>query len=655
MKVRFIKYAAALWAGCFLLLFSFQPGNAQDLALFRLFRLNALLQLKYLNENRIEPFKSNHPYYKETLTLRNKGYFVSPKILEFEWGVVLGLTQDRYYSQTFNRKTNGKFLNGFFTGTFFKKNAYPLTIIWNQTNQNFEFNSGGYTSYNTGKFQLSWIVSRFYILGVMWADRRTTNENWYQLDRHVQRKQTRYAFSYSGQKKTQRSDFNLSYKARKLTDHIHRDRGYLMNDALVQYKYFLNEEKTSQWNSDITFYDRENEIRYRMLKIQQILRFKHSLGLQSNYLYKFSTINTQDYHSYLHTAYSSLQHQLYQSLSSYVGVSGTYNRMNNGKETAYSITRGINYNKKIPFNGKLQLSYKIADGKTDRNIRDVIYKIVGEHHLIINETPVFLNEFNIIVESIRVYNKEGDIIYEPGELRDYIIEVIGNQVQIIRTPFSRIKQEQVILVDYEFRTAPSMKYTTNTRGFSGGLYFKWFSIYYRLNKHLQNLISGDQITADFLQNLYFRDIGVKSSVYSERAGFTLLVEQKEFESQKLAYRQWTFSNGYFVRPGQNIVVIAKLNYHRMRYERLKRTMTIYAVRSELNWYPTTLFSIQVFGNYRHQEDPITKNQLNTEYGGHALWQWGIMRLKIYYARQYWKYAERNIRINRFYIEFERYF
>ena len=655
MKVSLKNRLTSLLAICLCILVVQQTSHAQGISLFKLYNLNGSLQFKYLNENRIEPFKSGRPYFKETLTLRNKGYIVSPKILDFEWGIVLGLTQDRYHSQTFNRKTNGKFLNGFFTGTFFKKNAYPLTAIWNRTNQNFVFNYGGYTSYKIEKFQLSWVISRFYVPGLVWAERRTTNENWYQINRLVQRKQTRYVFNYSGSKKYRRSSLNLRYKARKVHDFIYKGRSYVLNNAFLRYQYFLNAPKTDQWSSEVTYYDRQNEIRYRLLRTQQMLRLKHRFGLQSNYSYNFSAVNTLGYRSYLHSAYTSLQHQLFQSLTSYASLSGSYNRMNNGKDESYAFSRGVNYNKNLPLEGKLQLGYKLANGKTDRTIRNVIYKKVAEQHMIINDTPVFLDETNIITGTIVVYNKEGDIIYEPGESRDYTIFSVGNQVQIMRTPFSRIEPEQVVLVDYQFRTAPSMKYTTSTEGFNAGLYFRWFSVYYRFNKHRQNLLRGQTLTADFLQNLYFRTRGIKAYLRGQRAGLTFLLEQKKYEGNKLAYDLLTLSNNFFLRPNSVMTLVAKLNYHRMHYDRLKRTTTIYSVNSEWNWYPTSLFSWQLFGTYRFQEDPVTKTQLNAEYGGYLLWQWSIMRLKVYYARQYWKYVSRNIRINRLSIEIERYF
>ncbi len=655
MKICFINYLSRLMAVCLCFLFLQQASYAQGISLFRLYNLNGSLQFKYLNEMRIKPLKSERPYFKETLTLRNKGYFVSPKILDFEWGVVLGLTQDRYQSLSFNRKTNGKFLNGFFTGTFFKKNAFPLTAIWNRTNQNFVFNYGGYTSYKIEKFQLSWVISRFYIPGLIWAERRTTNENWYQINRLVQRKQTRYVLNYSGSKRYRASSLNIRYKVRKVQDFIYSGRNYVLNDGFLRYQYFLDPQKTNQWSSEITYYDRQNEISYRLLRAQQILRLKHLFGFQSNYSYNFSAVKTLSYRSYLHTVNASVQHQLFQSLTSYAALSGTYNTMNSGKDKSYAFSRGINYNKNLPLEGKLQLSYKWSNGKTDRNVRDIIYKKMAEQHMILNDTPVFLDETNIIGRTIIVYNKEGDIVYEPGEARDYTLLFIGNQVQLMRTPFSRIEPEQTILVDYQFRTAPSMQYTTSTKGFNGGLYFRWFSVYYRFNKHRQNLLRGQALTTDFLQNLYFRTRGIKTYLHGERAGLTILFEQKEYEGDKLAYNLLTFSNNFFLRPNSVMTLVSKLNYHRMRYDRLKRTTTIYSVSSEWNWYPTSLFSVQLFGNYRFQEDPVTKTQLNAEYGGYLLWQWSIMRFKVYYARQYWKYVSRDICINRLSVELERYF
>ncbi|GEM_PF-6307506 len=633
-----------------------QRLQAQQVSLIRFYRIGGSFQFKFLHDTRIQPLKSTHPFYKETLTLRNKGYFVSPKILELEWGAVLGLTQDRYYSSYFKRKANGKFINGFFNGTFFKKSSYPITLIWNKANQNMIFNYGGYNNYQLQKFQINFTFNRFWIPSNFWVETRSFDENWYQFDRVVRRSQTQQLIHYSGSRQNDKREINILYKLRNIKDHINSERNYMFQNARFSFKQKLNAEKSNIWSSALAFFDRQSRLRrYSTINANTDLQLKHRYGFSSDYHYSYINMFSSDYTANIHNGLVALHHQLFQSLASYISLNGNYQKLTAGKEKSYAINRGITYNKNLPFKSKLQISYKVANGKNDRRMESILMKKVGESHLILNETPVFLDEMNIIASSIVVYNSEGDIFYEEGEDKDYIVEQVGDLTQIIRTPFSRIEPEQVILVDYEFKTAPTMAFTTHTRSVNASFNIKKILLYYRENQHRQTLISGQPISSDFLQNLHFRTFGIKLRLRSDTKGISLIVENKEYNSTKVFYKQLSSVGGFFIRPSLNTLFLIRGNWYRIEYPRSRQQMDLYSIHGEYNWYPTTLFSVQLFGNYRFQKNPLAETQLTKEYGGFALWQWGIMRLKISYSRQYWQYASRTIRLNRFYLEFERYF
>jgi len=632
----------------------FAYAQAVDLIHFSPFR--GSLNLKYLLEKHFEPLSSSHPFFKESLTLRNKGYFVSPRILEFEWGVILGFTQDRYTSEDFKRKSNGKVLNGFFTGTFFKRNRYPLTFIWNRTTQNLIFDYGGYNSYDIEKFQVNWVMRRFFLSGLLSLETRRTKENWYQFNRVSRRDLTQQTINYSAGRKGKSSDLNVHYKMRNVKDHIRDIQSNLFNNFKVNYEYYFTPDKGNILNSSFSVFDRINKyLRYTTINAEEALRLEHRFGFSSNYMYRFNKIITGDYYSTGNFATVGLQHQLFASLTSQVSASGIYQKINQGHEKSYSFSRGVTYNKRLPFNSKIQIIYKKMNGKTDRVVKNIIIKKVGETHLIFNDTPVFLDERNILPQSIVVYNQEGDIYYEQGETKDYVVETIGDLTQIIRTPFSRIRPEQTILVDYEFRALPSLKYTTKSNTFSSTLLIDRLILYYRKTEHRQNLLEGTPQLGLFLRGIFIESAGLKFTYRVHKAGLSLQAEHRVYQTDAIHYDKLFLRNGVYYRLTDFLLAIAKFSYLDLKYPETNERMLVRSGRFQMEWSPTAVFSIGVYAGLRKQNRSEFPHQQNFEYGGKAQWSWRTMRLGISYRTQDWLYDQRRTRFNHLTIDFERLF
>ncbi len=625
-------------------------------SLIRFSPIRGSLNLKYMLERHLQPLNSSHPYFKETLTLRNKGFFVSPKILDFEWGIILGLSQDRYTSETFKRKSNGKIINGFFTGTFFKRNHFPLTFIWNRTSQNLIFDYGGYTSYDIEKFQVNWVLSRFFLSGLLSLEDRRTKENWYQFNRVSRRDLSQQIINYSGSRKGANSELNVRYKLRNIKDHIRDIQSNLFNNFHLTYNHYLNAKKTSVWNNSFSFFNRINKyLNYTTFNAEEGLKLKHPYGFSSDYSYRFSNTITGEYKSFIHAGHVSLQHQLFLSLTSQVALNGILQKTNQGNEKSYSFSRGLTYNKRLPFGSKLQIVYKQMDGKTDRSVKDVIIKKIGETHLIFNENPVFLDERNIIPQSIVVYNQEGDIYYEEGETKDYVVETIGDLTQIIRTPFSRIRPEQTILVDYEYRALPSLKYTTTSHTFGSSFSFNRFVLYFKKTRHKQNVLAGNPELGLFLRNIFFQAAGLKFSYRAHKSGVSLVAEKKIYQTDVIYYNQINLKNAFYYRLTDLLILISRFSYVDLTYPDFNERMLIRSAKLQMEWSPTGVFSIGLYTGLRKQQRTNFADQQNFEYGGKAQWSWRTMRLSITYRAQDWVYDQRKTVFNHFTIDFERFF
>ena len=102
-------------------------------------------------------------------------------------------------------------------------------------------------------------------------------------------------------------------------------------------------------------------------------------------------------------------------------------------------------------------------------------------------------------------------------------------------------------------------------------------------------------------------------------------------------------------------VSSKFTLSSIDHTKIDRTLIVYGCRAELQWRPTNIFSITGFGKLRLQEETQKDDQYNLDFGGNAQWYWRAMRLKLSYQNQYWEYGMRQIKTNRFIVEFERSF
>jgi len=627
----------------------------QEISLIRFGNLFGYLRLNYNYEQKIKPIQSKKPFFKQSLTFRNKGYVVSPKILEFNWNATMALTQEKYSSADYHHKSNGTFLNGFFNASFFKKNAYPFILSWSRDKDRLAFDYGGTTRFDIEKFHSTFIANKLFLRSVLRADMVRLDEEWSQVDRSTLRNIRRRNLNYNGKHQGEHANFSLDYKFTDLKDYRITDRSYTLHDAFMRYTYLFSKNTDDGWHSNVRFYHRKGLLNYQNIRADNSIQFKLPLGFSNRYLYNYSDTRSNEHHSRMHIAYGALSHQLYQSINSHIGGGVTRNSMSGGEESSYSYDWGINYTKRIPFSGKIQIGYKRARGKTKREIQSTLFPIVAEQHLIFGEQPVFLNERNIILSSIIVYNEAGDLIYEEGENKDYVVEEIENMVSIRRTPFSRIEEQQSILVDYTFRTMPSVTFGTSLNSFNSSLSFDYLQLYYRVNRHEQSLFDGTPENSEFMQNIFFQVTGMKFTLRGEKSGVSLLAEQRLYQTQKQNYQQLQLRNAFYVRLTEYLIVTSKLSLTMLEYPELEQNMKIYTGHLKMQWSPTTVFAISGFGGVRKQDRTSNISTRNLEFGGSAQWFWRTMRLKISYRAQDWLYGERKTVFNRFIIDFERYF
>ena len=630
------------------------PLSAQQVAMFRMTKLTGSLKLRFMDERRIKPQYSKRPFFKETLELRNKGFIISPNVFLFQWVGNLSLSQEHYVYTNFEQYSKARFLNHYLSGSFFNRSAYPTSFVWSKLNNVLNTDYGVRTSYDINRYQASTIFNKKFLPSTLRIGIEEMREEWSREGWATRLNQLRRTIQYDAHRGN-KSNISLSYDLLDIRDRIYADRSYVSHNAHLNFIRYFGRDSSQTWNGVFRFYRRKGLRNYQNIRTIQTMQLRHNYGFSSRYRYSVSSIHLKNYSSLLQTAFFTLNHQLFSSLNTTVGAGGTYGKLTDGKESSYAFNGGVNYIKHVPLSGNLRIVYNRAYSIEDRHLKGTLQTVVRERHLLGTDLPIFLDERNILISTIVVYDERGEIIYEEGENKDYIVRVIDDLVEIYRNPLGRIQGNQSILVDYQFRTLPSMRYSTNTTIFNIGLSFKWISFYYRVNHHYQNLLRGSLEKESLLQNMLIKTIGLKMSRRGNTWGTSLFVEQKIRESNLVAYRLLEVRNISFLQLNRVMTLSSKFTLSLFDYTHVNRNINIYSYRPELQWYPTNLFSIKVYGELRIRRDSASYEQFILDLAGFAQWYWRVMKLRLSYHRQTWRIGPRQLKVNRFTVDFERYF
>ena len=185
---------------------------------------------------------------------------------------------------------------------------------------------------------------------------------------------------------------------------------------------------------------------------------------------------------------SSVQHFLYENLTSTARAQLSRDDFDNGQLDVFETGIDLRYTRRIPqgrINAETGYSYRYEDNDFDSRSglkTDEVLSVTGVELL-------FLQEVNVVVDSIVVTDATASIVYV--EDLDYVVVTIGSSVAIEPTLFGGIADRQVLLVDYRFITQSPFTSDRNQVFFGASLdLWRALRVFYNVNRSKENLRSG---------------------------------------------------------------------------------------------------------------------------------------------------------------------
>ena len=292
---------------------------------------------------------------------------------------------------------------------------------------------------------------------------------------------------------------------------------------------WFDRQKRYSLSSFISLYDQQGTTRFRKndiierlyLQLHRSLRF---IGDYSYYMMEddFQSLGRNRIHG-------ALNHQLYESLATSLFVEYSAIGQTVYDETNLKTGAELNYTKKIPTGGRLNLGYRYYRHRYDMKSAPVTVRVIMEEHVLSDALIVLLNRPYVVTSSVTVKDVTGTVIYQQG--LDYIIIQRNNFIELQRVPGGLIADNQAVYVDYNALQPGDYSYDANNHAVSASLvlFERLIEVYYRGSfQDYTNLTGADFLTLNYFnQNIY----GGKIDVGFATAG----VEYDNYQSNIIPY------------------------------------------------------------------------------------------------------------------------
>lgn len=302
----------------------------------------------------------------------------------------------------------------------------------------------------------------------------------------------------------------------------------------VNNSIYFDTERKYNLISQVSYYDQTGDNEFAKMEAIERLLFTLPARLRFTGGYNYYSLRDPSQLLVQNRITGSLNHQLFESLTSdifadYSGISQTIY-----DETNFKTGFDINYSKKIPARGRLNLSYRYFRSYVDMTGISAPIKIINEEHVLSDGKTTLLDKPFADLSTLVVKDQTGVIIFQLNF--DYIVIVRGDYLEIQRVPGGQVANNQSIKTDYTAIQPGSYSYEANNNAYSASilLFEKLIELYYRgSNQDYRNLSETEFLTLNYYnQNVYGSRIDV---------GFAGIgAEYDDYKSNIIPYKRYRY-------------------------------------------------------------------------------------------------------------------
>lgn len=572
---------------------------------------------------------------EERLTLRNVGaYFYDPRLVTFSLGGTFGLSQEWLTTETGGASREGT-LWGYDTfASILPDQAYSLNLFARRDQSLLSRELAGRSEVRSENRGATLFARRLYIPSRLTVRQEFQEEESRAGDIVARREEDRNVITYEGQRGWVDSEVDLRYEFVDESDKVFPNLGFQSHEGSLNYSLDFGSELNWRWDSRLRIFTRTGVTELTTGSVDELLRIDHTDRLRTEYRYFLTHTDTPGGASILHTGAITLRHQLYESLTTTVGLDASFQDLTGGRTDRYRSRLDFAYSKRLPGEGRLTAGlgggFEYEDqrfGVTETFVPQEPHTAASPFALPIPLDNPFVVPGSVVVTKVATGPLPAgcSAFSVPRILTegvDYTLRTVGDVTEIVPLPCSLtnpgINPGDALAVDYRFTVSPSLTFTTATWRADLSVDYRWIRPFFVHEQRDQTLHSGQD--GRFLDDQRSDAVGTELRYDGQRFRASLLGEGQRFTSRRLAFDR--------VRANQflSIPILPELTLNLSGDQALtdftnpegRETRTL-AARATLTYFLNAGLFADAFAAMRDLSDTLLPDERTTEAGLRVRW------------------------------------
>jgi len=591
-------------------------------------------------------FETENTRTEERLTIRNtRAYVLDPRLITFTLGGTFGLGQERFdaFAQGIGASDERDAdLSGydFFSSIFPGNNTFAANLFANRNKFIQTRELAGRTDVDVENRGVTLFARRLFIPSSL-TIRQELNAETSSFGALVSGiDERRDVVRYEGQRGWENKQMILRYELVDKSDEIRPELDFESRDLNLNTSVDFGPDLNRRWDSRIRTLSRDDFSAEDRLDIDQFVHISHSPRLRTQYRYFLTDVERPSGETTSQTASFSLNHLLYESLTTDLQLGALDQSFVEGQRNVYSARLNLRYNKRLPRSGRLIAGLGLSTAKEDDDFEEAF--VPQELHTFESPfaLPVALDNANVIESSIEVTKiATGPPVVGCAafptpialvEGVDYTLRTVGNRTEIVPLFCSAatpgINPGDTIAVDYRFtRGGEPVVFTSDTFRFDASVDYGWirpFFIHYQTD---EDLVSGTD--TGFLTDRQSNRLGVELRYDRPRLRARLQLEGEEFDSDDEVYDALRADADlrYTLKPGIWATLRGRQSARDFSFPG-PRSTDVRLLRADLTYARIANLYAVLFASVEDLEDSLVPDQRTAEFGLQARYRLGKLEL-----------------------------
>jgi hypothetical protein len=579
---------------------------------------------------------------EQRVTMRSaESFLIDPRLATFTLGGTFGLSQEDYGSVAGGVATGDERdadLSGYdFLTTLLPQNATLSAELFANRNQYVQTRElAGRTDIDVENFGATLRAMRLYIPSSLSIRRERFEEEASTAASEVNTDERRDVLRYEGLRGWVNKQMTLRYELVDKTDRFRPSLDYRNQDATLSTIVDFGPELNRTWRSWTRVNSRDGFSAQDRLETTQSLQISHGRNLRTSYRYSLEDIERSGGKTKSHMAAFSLNHQLYESLTTDIAFDATDQSFDDGQRDVYTGFLNLRYTKRLPASGRLNASFGTTRAREDDDFEEAFVPQELRTFDIAFATPAYLDNPNVIEDSVEV-TKVADGPPVAGcpafptpislvEGVDYLLRTVGNRSEIVPQPCSAtspgINPGDTIAVDYRFtRGGEPVSFDTVTNRLNASVDYGWIRPFLSLERSDQDIVSG--VDTGFLTDRRSTIIGIELRGQWPRLQGNLRLETEATDSDDQVFDddRVTAQLRYTVTPRLRLLVNGVSSSARYSFPEVRES-DLLLMRAELTYGRNGNLDGSLFASLQDLEDSRVPDERKSELGIRARWRLG---------------------------------